>query len=303
MVREVDQFDTAIKIVTPENIAFEYRVAGPFRRLPAYLLDVAIQGATMFVVSLAVMLLFGLAGMPFFGSGMVMVFWFVVAWFYGGVFETFWNGQTPGKWAMGIRVVSVEGQPITGLQAVLRNVLRVLDGQPGMTFLLGPFTYQVGLLAAFSNDRFQRLGDLVSGTMVVVEERQWFQGLVRMDDPEVAQMAGRVPASFLPSRSLCEALAAYVQRRRSFSWPRLMEIARHLGEPLRAKFNLPPNTNLDLLLCGLYHRAFITDRQSELAAEALPVVDVLPAYSQHATPAEAMSQAVAQSEGQWRARP
>ena len=36
------QLDSRIDIVTPENIAFHYLLAGPFRRLPAYLIDCAI---------------------------------------------------------------------------------------------------------------------------------------------------------------------------------------------------------------------------------------------------------------------
>ena len=55
----------------------------------------------------------------------------MLSWFYVGLFEALWNGQTPGKRLMGIRVVSVEGQPITPFQAILRNILRVVDAQPG----------------------------------------------------------------------------------------------------------------------------------------------------------------------------
>ena len=51
-------------------------------------------------------------------------------WFYGGLFETFWNGQTPGKRLLGIRVITLDGQPINALQAILRNVLRIVDAQP-----------------------------------------------------------------------------------------------------------------------------------------------------------------------------
>ena len=57
-------------------------------------------------------------------------------------------------------------------------------------------------------------------------------------------------------------LAAYVQRRQLFPWGRRIEIARHIGEPLRQKFQLPPGTDLDMLLCGLYRRAFIADRNN-----------------------------------------
>ena len=50
---------------------------------------------------------------------------FLVSWFYGGFFEAYWNGQTPGKRIMGLRVLSTNGRPINGYQAVLRNLLRV----------------------------------------------------------------------------------------------------------------------------------------------------------------------------------
>lgn len=43
MADSIGQLDTYIEIVTPENIAFQYRVAGPFRRLPAFLIDLAIR--------------------------------------------------------------------------------------------------------------------------------------------------------------------------------------------------------------------------------------------------------------------
>lgn len=258
MANDNGQLDTAIEIITPENIAFRYQVAGPFRRLPAYLIDLAIRVALGFAAWFLVMLGFSLAGMPGLGLGVFLTFAFLLSWFYGGLFETFWNGQTPGKRLMQIRVLSVDGQPINGLQAVLRNVLRTVDCQP-------LFLYQLGLVTAMMNDRFQRLGDLACGTMVVVEERNWFRGVIRIDQPEALRLAGQIPAGFLPSRSLARSLAMYVQRRAYFPWVRRMEIARHLGEPLKQRFDLPADTDVDLLLCGLYHRTFITDRHDDEA--------------------------------------
>jgi len=260
MSRDPRQLDTSIEVVTPENIAFQYRVAGPFRRLPAYLIDLAIRAMVFGIGATAFSIIFGLARLPLVGLGCTLILLFVLLWFYGGLFEAYWNGQTPGKWMMHIRVVTVDGQPINGLQAVMRNILRVIDMQP-LAF------YQLGLLVATSNDRFQRLGDLACGTMVVIEERQWYRGVLRINEPEVVRLAGLVPPSFRASRQLSRALAAYVHRRGGFSWGRRLEIARHLGEPLRERFSLPPETNLDLLLCGLYHRTFIADGP-ETAAEA-----------------------------------
>jgi uncharacterized RDD family membrane protein YckC len=251
-----EQIDTRIEIVTPENIAFQYRLAGPFRRLPAYLIDLGLRVVFFILGFLAFMLLSSFFGVPGAGLGASLVLWFLLAWFYGGLFETFWNGQTPGKRMMQIRVVTVEGQPINGLQAVLRNILRIIDAQP-------LYLYQLGFLSTLLTERFQRLGDLASGTMVVVEEPQWFRGVIRLAEPQVAELASRLPYSFQPSRSLARALAAYVDRRATFSVGRRLEIARPLALPLREKFNLPPETNLDTLLCALYQRTFVAEREEE----------------------------------------
>lgn len=253
MATDNAQLDNAIEIVTPENIAFRYRVAGPFRRAPAYLIDFVIRLMLGVMVLVGAMVLLGLGfGLPGLGFGLTLVLWFFLEWFYGGLFETFWNGQTPGKRLMGIRVLSIDGQPINGLQAVLRNVLRTVDQQPGMFCL-------VGLVTATVNDRFQRMGDLACGTMVVVEEHPWFRGVIRFHHPEAIRLAAEIPRSFQASRTLARTLATYVQRRMHFPPMRRMEIARHLSEPLREKFDLPPTTDPDLLLCGLYQRTFITD--------------------------------------------
>jgi uncharacterized RDD family membrane protein YckC len=272
--------DTRIEIVTPENIAFQYRVAGPFRRLPAYLIDVLIRAAMVFIGLLVIGILFGAIGQLGLGMGLGLVGYFLLDWFYGGLFETYWNGQTPGKRMMRIRVVSDEGQPINGWQAVLRNFLRAADALPLVTaFNVGeaaiPFqTYLLGLVTASMNDRYQRLGDLAAGTMVIIEEPQRHYGMVPMNEPEAIRLAGELPTGFTASRGLARALAAYVQRRQTFPWRRRIEIAMHVGEPLREKLNLPADVNYDLLLCALYYRTFITDRTDEMQrpAEALPVM-------------------------------
>ena len=266
MQTDAKQLDTQIEIVTPENIAFRYRVAGPFRRLPAYLIDLAIRLAVALGAFFGLMFAFGMAGLASLGAGVWLLLAFLLTWFYGGVFETFWNGQTPGKRLMRIRVLSVDGRAINALQATLRNVLRTVDGQPGLFYLLG-------LAAATMNDRFQRLGDLACGTMVVVEERQWYGDVVRVDDARAIRLAAELPAGFQPNRSLARALATYVGRRENFSPSRRAQLARHLGVPLRRMLDLPPETDFDRLLCALYHRTFITDQEEPPGHE--PVLPVM----------------------------
>jgi uncharacterized RDD family membrane protein YckC len=256
MTFQTGQLDTTIEIVTPENIAFRYDLAGPFRRALAYAIDFLVRLLAFILGAVVIAVLFAWAGLPEVGLGAVLVGWFLLDWFYGGLFETYWNGQTPGKRIMQIRVLAMDGQPISGLQAVLRTILRTVDLQPG-------YFGMAGLVAAMTNDRFQRLGDLACGTIVVVEERSWFRGVVRIGEPEVIRLAGDIPASFQASRSLAYALSAYAHRRHYFAPARRAEIARHVGEPLRQQFGLSSEVDLDQLLCALYYRAFITERQDE----------------------------------------
>lgn len=255
MATKSAQIDSTVEIVTPENIAFHYQVAGPFRRLPAFMLDMLIRAGLYALF----MLVLGFAGL--FTSmvgiwGAIAVAWFLLDWFYGGVFETWMNGQTPGKWVLGIRVLSIDGQPINGIQAIMRNILRTLDMMP-------VFTCIIGLIAMSLNRRFQRIGDMVCGTIVVVEERQWLTGVAKMDDARAAQLANYIPTDYRVSRTLAKTLAAYVDRRRFFSIPRRREVARHLAEPLLVEFGFPLNTSYDLLLCALYYRSFVSDRSDD----------------------------------------
>ncbi len=251
--------DATIHVVTPENIAFEYRLAGPFRRLPAFLLDFCIGTVIFLGLVMAISLTVSIASGSL-AAAMVMLLFFVVWWFYGVLFETFMNGQTPGKHVLGLRVLTDAGQPINGMQATLRNLLRAAD-------LLFPL---LGLLVMALNRKYQRLGDLVAGTIVVVEERQWLTGVARLEDPRAIQLAAYLPPNFVVSRSLAKSLATYVERRRFFTPPRRREVARHLAIPLLDRFGLPPDTSYDLLLCALYYRTFIADRSQDerLLAEA-----------------------------------
>jgi uncharacterized RDD family membrane protein YckC len=269
MATEFKPIDCTIDVVTPENIAFQYELAGPFRRLPAFVIDVVLRFAVwtgcIFLMAL-LGVFFGPAGGTL-GVAIWLLLWFVMEWFYGGLLETFWNGQTVGKRLLGIRVLGVDGQPINGLQAVMRNILRLVDMMPVIPMAAffgteGPWalpTCLIGLTTPMLNHRFQRLGDLACGTMVVVEERGWLLSTVRLVDPRVAQLAAELPSRFQVGGRLSQAIAAYVERRPYLSQARLREIAQHLGDPLVRRLGLPSDTSHDLLLCALYSRTFVAN--------------------------------------------
>jgi hypothetical protein len=180
------------------------------------------------------------------------------------LFETLWNGQTPGKWVLGLRVLTWDGQPINASQAVLRNILREVDGLPVYFSFDSHFVlplYTLGLITMIVSERYQRWGDLAAGTIVVVEQPQLLRGVVKIQEPAVKDLACRLPTNFVASRALARAISAYVERRRFFGPARRAEIARIVGEPLAERFGLPATTSHDLLLCALYYHIFITDRQ------------------------------------------
>src|ERR1700730_210808 len=77
------------------------------------------------------------------------------------LFEILWSGETPGKSLVGVRVIRENGYPIRPVDAVIRNLVRIVDWLPGI--------YGVGVLTMLLNQRSRRLGDFASGTIVVRE--------------------------------------------------------------------------------------------------------------------------------------
>lgn len=239
--------DTTIRLVTPERIVFEYPLAGPFRRLFAYLIDLALLVALVIVAAL---LFWALSLGSISGLGPIFVAYFVLTWGYGASCEAFFNGRTLGKRALSIRVVSEQGVPITGAQAVLRNLVGAVDG-------FWAFFYLLGLTSMLLTKRFQRLGDLAAGTMVVVERRQRRAGVVRVREPAVDAVLPWLPLRIAAGQDLSRALSDYVKRRGRFSPPLREEMAAPLARPLRARFGLPAGASADAVLCAVYHRVFL----------------------------------------------
>ncbi len=239
--------DVMVRLETPERIAFDYPLGGPFRRFTAYLVDVCLMAMLVAaVVTFSLVLSFGSVS----GAGPALVGYFLISWGYGAFFEGVFSGQTPGKRALALRVVSDRGVPITAAQAVLRNLVRVVDG-------LVPFCFLLGLSSMLMTRKFQRLGDLAAGTMVIVEERRPRLGLVRIQDPRVLTLLDRLPVRIAAGSNLARALSDYVRRRHRFGHALREEMAEPLARPLRTRFGLPASEPADAVLCAVYHRVFL----------------------------------------------
>lgn len=145
--------DTYREVITPEGVALHLPAAGPVPRAMAWAIDLAIRIATISILGM----ILGLLGQM--GKGIYLVVLFLVYWAYPIVLEAAWNGQTVGKKAMGLQVVSADGAPLGWLAAITRNLLRSVD--------MLPFGYAVGLIASLADAHGRRLGDMVAGTLVV----------------------------------------------------------------------------------------------------------------------------------------
>lgn len=244
-----DALDTSIRMVTPERITFRYPLAGPFRRSLAYLLDLIL----MAMIVAASLFAAGLFGMVLGQAvlGLVFVEVFLLIWGYGAFWEGLFNGQTPGKRALGIRVVSDQGVPITGAQAVLRNLLWFFDG-----LMMG---YIPAVACMVLTRKFQRLGDLAAGTMVMVEDQPPRGRLPRVDDEATRAALPLLPVRVEAGPELARALADYVKARPRFGRDRRQEMAEHLARPLRRRYALPADVPADAILCALYNRVFLGD--------------------------------------------
>jgi uncharacterized RDD family membrane protein YckC len=151
-------------IETPENVYLERELAGIGSRFAACFVDYLM----IFLMMLAVWVIMSIAAQEwpdefvqrrgYVGYAVLLVIQFVIYWGYFAFFEAKRNGQTPGKKNQKIRTVMDTGGPVTFLAVIIRNLIRPID------ILFGPFSM-------FITSKWQRLGDLAAGTVVVSEEK------------------------------------------------------------------------------------------------------------------------------------
>jgi uncharacterized RDD family membrane protein YckC len=158
--------EETLDIQTPENVAFGYQIAGIGSRFLASLLDTLIVGLLQIVILVVLTLVIRAFDSSAFAdqisAWVYAIFGLVAAIFYWGYyvfFELLWNGQSPGKRWVGLRVIRSDGTPITISEALIRNLARLVD------FL--PAAYGIGIVTMFIDKQSRRLGDLAAGTLVV----------------------------------------------------------------------------------------------------------------------------------------
>jgi uncharacterized RDD family membrane protein YckC len=228
-------------VLTPERVGLEYGIAGIGSRGGAVLVDTLIQAVVLTVVTL------GLTGATVAvttfvetasrGTGMLIIgVWLLTAFAitsgYFMVFEIVWNGQTPGKRLLGLRVIRESGYPIRPVDSVIRNLVRIVDWLP--------IAYGIGVLVMLVNARSRRLGDFAGGTLVVREgaRRALTTFAPLADGPDEAQPVALSSADATLVRD-------FLVRRNGLDPNARADLARRLADALARRYQLPSGPRSD----------------------------------------------------------
>ena len=199
--------DNKYDIEIPEGLTLHAIPAGPIVRLYAWSVDLIIRAG----IYLAVILGFSILGEM--GWGLAMIIMFAIEWFYPVIFEVLRDGATPGKNTFGLKVVHDDLTPISWQASILRNLLRSVD------FL--PMFYLFGLISTLLNQKFQRLGDLAAGTLVIHQHTE------NHELPQFTQPAQAPQYPLLPNEQ--QAILNFAQRSSNMTYARSEELARTTG--------------------------------------------------------------------------
>lgn len=216
----VENVECRVAVETPEQIQLSFNLAGISSRMMAYLIDIVIRGTVVFVIGLFVMTATGLAA-PELGMGLMLVIIFVMEWAYHTVIEWAWNGYTPGKRALGLRVVRTNGVAVDLMRSAIRNLLRAAD--------IFPFAYATGVLVMYFTKTERRLGDLVADTMVIREDRIFLRDLPPLPSGLDEVPLARYSIPRLRGRDIA-LIDEFFRRHHYFTHDRASELAEILTE-------------------------------------------------------------------------
>jgi uncharacterized RDD family membrane protein YckC len=227
-------FEDRLKIETPEGVELELTLAGVGSRVGAAFVDALILGFVLVVMFVA----FAVIGFSDISAdvftlilGIGAVLGFSVLFGYYLLFETLNSGRTPGKAALGIRVIRVDGTPLGFGAVAIRTLLRLVD--------LLPAFYAAGIVSILVTARNQRLGDLAAGTVVIRDRSQAIpiaaSGLIGED--ELSQLPAWDTTAI--SEEDMALLRRFAQRRSSLTNPSRSELANAIASRLRAKVVSP----------------------------------------------------------------
>jgi uncharacterized membrane protein SpoIIM required for sporulation/uncharacterized RDD family membrane protein YckC len=234
-------------VETPELVVLTYTIAGVGSRVAAALIDYAICFTLFFVVQIASWalgrsLIGNISRSAAWGAALLYLVLFGILWGYYVLFEGLADGQTPGKRLLRLRAVRDGGYSVTFAASAVRNLVRLLDMQPFLT-------YAVAIASMLVTRRGKRLGDLAAGTIVVRE------GLSGRAERHAGPLTGEAETAGVHARLTNDEYAVlerFVERRTALSSERRAALAEQLTRRLGPALGTVENAAATTRLLALY---------------------------------------------------
>ncbi|GAA2386695.1 RDD family protein [Dactylosporangium salmoneum] len=230
------------RVISGEAVELEVRVARAGSRVLALTLDLLCQAVllvALLLITMVALLLAARIGLFDLGLGQafIAVDTVILLIGYPVFWETLLRGRTPGKLAMGLRVVRDDGGPIRFRQALTRALVGVAVEWPGLLFPVA--SWAVGLGVLMLNPNGKRIGDLVAGTIVIHERTPAAWGWVPAMPPPLAGWAALLDLTGLDD-SLALAVRHFLARNRQIAEPARTALGQALARDVAACTTPPP---------------------------------------------------------------
>lgn len=232
-----------LTIETPEQTLLEFPLAGIGSRFLALALDTLLQWAAIWVIALVLILMAiplarFFAGIGAWAIAIVIFIVFSVQFGYFAIFESVWNGQTPGKRWTHLRVIKDSGRPISSYDAILRNLLRIVDALPTL--------YATGLITMLISPENKRVGDYAAGTVVVHEKPLQAVSSI-WNAPATSAHAQAVPAisAVQITAEELQLIETFLERRGSLEPDVRWAMARQIADRVGTRIGVLPEARPD----------------------------------------------------------
>jgi uncharacterized RDD family membrane protein YckC len=248
MAEQTYTFDDELVIATPEHVELYFVLASIGSRFLAAFIDHIIQIIAIAAVSLSVYVLdYKFPDWAFnkwlAAASILLTFGIYVGYF--AMFETFWSGQTPGKRWMKLRVIRDDGRPIGFFEALVRNLIRILDMIPPSPVP----SYAVGVMTIILSPESKRVGDYVAGTVVVKErstEAPPLKEIIELSDAEARYLRKIPQQTFrsnlrILSKEEVTAIEMFMRRRYDLTAEARSRLATRLAMSLYQKLGITPD--------------------------------------------------------------
>lgn len=247
-----------ITLTTPEYVSLDFNLAGLGSRAAASLLDSLVLGLIYAVLVFILVFVLNNSSLYFirftgYFTALIIILLFLLGWGYFALFEFFSSGSTPGKRMLGIRVIQDNGRSLTFLSSMVRNLFRIIDFLPSF--------YLLGIILIFFHPRYQRIGDIAGGTVVIYQQsgrkkktrpltlemnREMSQGINQIDDWDLKKFGPRE----------WELLHTYILRQTSLPAKEKALMTRKVAAILLPRLGIEPSgreiAELEMELSGLY---------------------------------------------------